>query len=145
MLDKTTVETRLVSGPDPVDIHVGQRLRVRRKLMGFSQEQLGRAVGITLQQVQKYEKGANRISASKLYRFAEMLDIQVAYFFDGIDNADEDNGVSTVREEHVDRRETLELVRNYYAIANGEARQALFDAVKNLARSSQDDKAYAGA
>ncbi len=69
--------------PDPVDVHVGDRVRQRRKLMNMSQEELGALIGLTFQQVQKYERGANRISASKLFQIARALKTRVAYFFDG--------------------------------------------------------------
>ncbi len=70
--------------PNPVDLHVGARVRMRRKLLGVSQEKLAGALGLTFQQVQKYERGANRISASKLFEIARFLDVAPAYFFDGL-------------------------------------------------------------
>ena len=69
---------------NPVDLHVGARIRMRRRLQGVSQEKLAEALGLTFQQVQKYERGANRVSASKLYEIAAMLKAPVAYFFDGL-------------------------------------------------------------
>lgn len=73
-----------LNGPDPIDVHVGARLRARRKLIGSSQEALADALGLTFQQVQKYERGFNRISASKLYRAAAVLEVAPAYFFEGL-------------------------------------------------------------
>jgi transcriptional regulator with XRE-family HTH domain len=70
--------------PNPVDLHVGARVRMRRKLLGVSQEKLADALGLTFQQVQKYERGANRVSASKLFEIARFLDVPPAYFFDGL-------------------------------------------------------------
>jgi transcriptional regulator with XRE-family HTH domain len=70
--------------PNPVDLHVGARVRMRRKLLGVSQERLAGALGLTFQQVQKYERGANRISASKLFEIARFLDVAPAYFFEGL-------------------------------------------------------------
>lgn len=70
--------------PHPVDTHVGVRLRLRRKLLGISQERLGQVLGVTFQQVQKYERGRNRVSASMLYRAASALEVKVGYFFDGL-------------------------------------------------------------
>jgi transcriptional regulator with XRE-family HTH domain len=70
--------------PNPVDLHVGGRVRMRRKLLGMSQEHLADALGLTFQQVQKYERGANRVSASKLYDMAKTLQVPVAFFFDGL-------------------------------------------------------------
>lgn len=72
------------AGPHPVDVHVGLRLRLRRKALGFSQEQLAEAIGLTFQQIQKYKRGANRISASKLYEFCRILEAPVSYFFNGL-------------------------------------------------------------
>lgn len=72
-----------VEGPNPVDIHVGARVRLRRKAMGLSQADLAEGIGLTFQQVQKYERGANRISASKLYEMARTLKVPLAYFYDG--------------------------------------------------------------
>ena len=69
--------------PNPVDLHVGSRIRLRRKILGVSQERLADALGLTFQQVQKYERGANRVSASKLYEIAATLQTQIAYFFAG--------------------------------------------------------------
>lgn len=74
---------RLADGaPNPVDVHVGARMRLRRTLLGLSQEQLGAAIGLTFQQIQKYERGANRIGASRLFDLAQVLDVPVSYFFD---------------------------------------------------------------
>ncbi len=72
--------------PHPVDIHVGARIRLRRTLLGMSQEKLGDAVSLTFQQIQKYERGANRVSASRLYQFAQVLSVPVSSFFDGLDS-----------------------------------------------------------
>src|SRR5512134_3751494 len=72
--------------PNPVDIHVGSRVRLRRTLLGLSQEKLGEAVGLTFQQIQKYERGANRIGASRLFEFSRILDVPVSFFFDDMDD-----------------------------------------------------------
>ena len=74
----------LDSVPNPIDIHVGLRIRLRRKELGVSQERLAEAIGLTFQQVQKYERAANRVSASKLYEMARALDTSTAYFFEGL-------------------------------------------------------------
>ena len=71
--------------PNPVDVHVGQRVRLRRTLLGMSQEKLGEAIGLTFQQVQKYERGANRIGSSRLYDLSRVLDVPISYFFDDMD------------------------------------------------------------
>ena len=70
--------------PNPIDIHVGKRVRLRRTLLGISQEKLGKAINLTFQQVQKYERGTNRIGSSRLYQLSQVLDIPVSYFFDGL-------------------------------------------------------------
>src|SRR5882762_8525140 len=71
-------------GPNPTDVHVGSRVRLRRTLLGMSQEKLGEAIGLTFQQVQKYERGANRVGASRLYDLSRVLDVPVSFFFDDI-------------------------------------------------------------
>jgi transcriptional regulator with XRE-family HTH domain len=134
---------RLAGVPDPVDIHVGQRVRVRRTLLGLSQEMLGQAIGLTFQQIQKYERGANRMGASRLYDLARVLDVPVAYFFEEMppdlcDARSETRqhaaaGPATPAAKNpFTRRETLELVRNYYGIADDRARRALYVLVKSM-------------
>lgn len=84
--------------PHPVDVYVGQRVRLRRTLLGLSQGRLGDQLGLTFQQVQKYERGANRIAASRLKQMADALDVPIGFFFDGFDDADD------LREPAVDRQ-----------------------------------------
>lgn len=74
-----------VDGPDPVDVHVGAKVRERRVMLGMSQTSLATKIGLTFQQVQKYERGANRVSASMMWRMAEVLDVPISYFFDGLE------------------------------------------------------------
>jgi transcriptional regulator with XRE-family HTH domain len=82
---KISTRGRLSDGaPNPIDVHVGARMRLRRTLLGFSQEAMGGLIGLTFQQVQKYERGANRISASRLYDICRALDVPSSYFFDGM-------------------------------------------------------------
>lgn len=126
-------------GPRPVDVHVGNRVRLRRTLLGMSQEALGKAVGLTFQQIQKYERGANRIGASRLYEFARILDIPVSYFFEemtdelrGADADDRDVEVAT-DDDPLSERETLELVRAYYRIKDKAKRDALFQMINTMA------------
>lgn len=129
--------------PNPVDIHVGSRLRLRRTLLGLSQEKLGASVGLTFQQIQKYERGANRIGASRLYAFSRVLDVPVSFFFDEM--PDEISGKSgkakgglseRIQEEFsadpLAKRETLELVRAYYRIESASVRKRLFELAKSL-------------
>lgn len=129
----------------PIDQHVGLRLRQRRALLGMSQTALGVAVGLTFQQVQKYERGANRISASRLVEFARVLDVPPDYFFEGLPaGADSDqpgrkrgdaNRTDVASGPNLDpmiKRETLELVRAYYKIRAPSVRKRIFETVKAL-------------
>ena len=124
------------AAPNAVDVHVGGRVRLRRTLLGLSQSALGDALGLTFQQVQKYERGANRISASKLWRLSQVLEVPVSFFFDDI-AVDRDGravpsilsaGESGASEADVmTKRETLELTRAYYRVADPATRKALLD------------------
>jgi transcriptional regulator with XRE-family HTH domain len=133
--------SRRGEGPNPIDVHVGARLRLRRTLLGLSQEKLGEAVGITFQQLQKYERGSNRISASRLFNLSQVLGVPVSFFFDDLPPADlirldeavEDAPVSETDEfDSMARRETLELVRAYYRIDDAAVRRRTFELVKAL-------------
>ena len=123
----------------PVDVHVGQKLRRRRWMVGMTQKQLGEAVGIKFQQIQKYETGANRVSASRLYDMAKALEVPVSYFFEGIEE-DGDGHVlppvddaeePTVAAELFNGREALELVRCYYRWPENQRRR-LFELTRAL-------------
>lgn len=132
--------------PDPVDISVGGRLRQRRTLLGMSQEKLGRAVGLTFQQIQKYERGVNRIGASRLLQLSRVLGVPIAYFFDEVpppkgratQQSTPANGM--LDGDPLARRETMELVRAYYAISNPYVRKRVLDLVRALSRTA-DSKA----
>jgi transcriptional regulator with XRE-family HTH domain len=130
--------------PNPIDVHVGARVRLRRTLLGMSQEKLGDAIGLTFQQVQKYERGANRVGASRLYDLARVLDVPVSYFFEEMSPetsakarqyaagmADEEG--DTYEADPLTKRETLELVRAYYKITDPKVRKRLFEMTKALA------------
>ncbi len=128
--------------PNPIDVHVGSRVRLRRTLLGMSQEKLGEAIGLTFQQVQKYERGANRIGASRLYDLSRVLDVPVSFFFDDINPevvaAAVDPGEAAAQRYEPDpmmRRETLELVRAYYRIPDAQLRRRLFDLTKAIANA----------
>lgn len=119
----------------PVDVHVGQRVRQRRWMLGMTQQQLGEAVGIKFQQIQKYETGMNRVSASRLWDIAAALDVPVGFFFEGIeDKFDTEAGeAKAVPGDILGDKEALELVRSYYAMPENQRRR-LFE----LARVMSD-------
>lgn len=113
-------------GPDPVDVHVGKRLRQGRLLAGLSQEELGNGIGVSFQAVQKYEQGENRLSASRLYRAAGLLRQPVAFFFDALDgDAPHENGAAFTRDE-------IELVRHYRMIGGDEVREQLLQVARRI-------------
>jgi transcriptional regulator with XRE-family HTH domain len=122
--------------PHPVDVLVGNRIRQRRALLGMSQTALGKAVGLTFQQIQKYEKGANRASASKLYEFASVLDVPVSFFFESAVEAGESRKrgrrKEAIGEDISSKRETLELVRAFYKIRKANVRQHILSLVKSV-------------
>ena len=133
-----------MSTPDPIDVHVGSRVRMRRTLLGMSQEKLGNALGLTFQQIQKYERGANRIGSSRLYKLSHILDVPVAYFFDDMPDQTRkrarglsDSGPQAFEQEKLARRETLELVRAYYKISDPKVRKKIFELVKAVAQSGK--------
>ena len=118
--------------PHPVDVHVGKRIRHRRWLAGMTQQQLAESVGIKFQQIQKYETGANRVSASRLWDIADALDVEVSFFFEGL--AHEGEGQDSQGNAPADilgDKEALELVRSYYAIPENQRRR-LFDLARVL-------------
>src|SRR5438034_449048 len=111
--------------PDPVDVHVGGRIRTRRLLIGMNQETLARALGLTFQQVQKYEGGANRVSASRLSQIALVLGVPITYFFSDVEPAGSPAASPQELEarQRLQRPETIELVRCYYGIADPQIRR----------------------
>ena len=134
--------------PNPIDVHVGQRIRQRRTLLGMSQERLAEAIGLTFQQVQKYERGANRVGSSRLFDLARVLDVQISYFFEEMDagvaakSPSRLMGVSeskmqayAAEPDPLAKRETLELVRAYYKIAEPRVRKRIFELTKALAKA----------
>lgn len=127
----------------PVDKHVGQRLRTRRSLMGMSQEKLANEVGITFQQIQKYERGVNRISSSRLYQFSKILSVPIDYFFEeiekdkysrGMSDNDQDafHGIEGDKADIMTRKETIKLVREYYKLDSDKKRKSVIDLIKIL-------------
>ena len=134
----------MASVPNPIDVHVGRRLRLRRTLLGMSQEKLGDAVRLTFQQIQKYERGVNRIGSSRLYQLSQILDVPVSFFFDDMPPL-ETGAAPGLREgepapfepDPMAKRETLELVRAYYRISDPAARKRLFQLTKAIANVSK--------
>lgn len=122
----------ITDGPHPVDIHVGRRVRLRRTLLGLSQETLGACLDLSFQQVQKYEKGRNRVSASRLHQLGDVLDVPVSYFFDDMPG----EGAASPSDDLLARRETLELVRAYYGVGDPAVRRRLYDLVRALGRAA---------
>ena len=115
----------------PVDVHVGKRIRHRRWLVGMTQQQLAEQVGIKFQQIQKYETGANRVSASRLWDISEALDVPVSFFFEGLDAEARTAHGDAVPADLMGDKEALDLVRSYYAIPENQRRR-LFDLARVL-------------
>ncbi len=116
----------------PVDVHVGKRIRQRRWLVGMTQQQLAEKVGIKFQQIQKYETGANRVSASRLWDIADALETNVTFFFEGIDTAQQEDVIEdAVPADILSDKEALDLVRSYYAIPENQRRR-LFELARVL-------------
>lgn len=149
-------------------MHVGRRIRLRRTLLGLSQEKLGEALGITFQQVQKYERGTNRVGASRLYDLASALDVPISFFFDDMPALDQprdhapqpahsggfsqnrkpfetpfQSGASSVFSDQeaslFSRKETIELIRAYYRIPDPLVRKRVLELVRSMAPAPQND------
>jgi transcriptional regulator with XRE-family HTH domain len=132
--------------PSPVDVHVGSRVRLRRMLVGLSQEKLGASMGLTFQQIQKYEKGVNRIGASRLFKLSQVLDVPVQFFFEGMKTDESaaapgmaESGSESYLYEFLSTREGLELNRAFIKVTNPELRQSVIDLVRSLGRSEAKD------
>ena len=136
--------------PNAIDVHVGGRMRLRRTLLGLSQEKLGEAIGLTFQQVQKYERGTNRVGASRMFDLSRVLDVPVSYFFDEMPSKVAkqsprlaiglaETPAQAYQPDPMAKRETLELVRSYYKIGSPSVRKRLFELTKALAKSSNPE------
>jgi transcriptional regulator with XRE-family HTH domain len=128
-------------GPDPIDIHVGSRIRLRRKMLGFSQGRLGDALGLTFQQVQKYERGTNRAGASRLHELSKILDVPISFFFDDQDPVRapamptgfaEEPAPGFHRPDPLKQKETIELVDAFSQIEDARLRRRLFQLLQAL-------------
>ncbi|MCC6598036.1 MAG: helix-turn-helix transcriptional regulator [Alphaproteobacteria bacterium] len=137
------VKKKTKGTPNDIDTHVGQRLRVRRSLLGLSQEKLAESIGLTFQQVQKYERGTNRVSASRLYDISNVLNVPVSYFFEqigemGASAPESLPGLSDNKQEEFEgedvmsRKETLDLVRIYYSVPDPDARRDIVKFIKSM-------------
>lgn len=130
--------------PNPVDVHVGSRVRLRRTMEKMSQEKLGEALGVTFQQIQKYEKGTNRIGASRMQQIAETLKVPVSFFFEDAPGGDGHKGVSGMAEgdsstyvvDFLSSAEGIELNRAFVKISNPAIRKKIIDMVRTLARET---------
>ena len=139
--------------PNPVDVHVGKRIRLRRTLLGYSQQYMARQLGLTFQQLQKYEKGLNRVGASRLYDISKVLKVSMDFFFEDMDvsvqnqspmmlthSADKEPRWFSEEADEPDmdpmhRRETIELVRAYYRISNRKVAKSLFDLIVSISKT----------
>lgn len=133
-------------GPDPIDRHVGARIRGRRVGLRISQTKLGQAIGVTFQQIQKYESGSNRVGASNLFKISQALNVDVSFFFDGV-SKEEAGGfegfgfglaeppAGTLDVNPMNSRESFEMMHNYFRVADPMVRKRLFQLVRTLAFS----------
>lgn len=125
--------------PNPIDVHVGSRLRMRRMLVGMSQEKLGESLDVTFQQIQKYEKGSNRISASRLFDIARILNVPIQFFFDNVKLARSTK--KSERHQQVDAMQVIDflsssdgaaLIRRFSEIEDAQVRRNIVDLVKSI-------------
>ncbi|HZK91454.1 MAG TPA: helix-turn-helix transcriptional regulator [Stellaceae bacterium] len=131
--------------PHPIDVHVGSRVRLRRNMLGLSQEKLGEMISLTFQQVQKYERGANRIGASRLHELSRVLGVPVEFFYDQTDPVHApavptgfaESPQAGFDSDPLHKRETLELVSAYYDVEDAAVRRRLFDLAKAFAASAE--------
>jgi transcriptional regulator with XRE-family HTH domain len=146
MTQDTSYDWRQRGEPDPVDIHVGSRVRMRRILLGKSQEAVATLLGVSFQQLQKYESGANRVSASRLFDMAHILLTPISYFFDEmpadltlpVDEA-ADNSAKSV----MGNRMTLDLIRDFYRLSSPQQQRCVLDLVRAMADASDKEQSIA--
>ena len=119
--------------PNPIDVHVGNRIRLRRTLLGMSQERLAEQIGLTFQQVQKYERGANRVSASKLWEIAGALRTPVAYFYDGLGDQDAATAQRDAAQDFMLSSEGIELMAAFPRIQEASIRRKIVELVRVVA------------
>jgi transcriptional regulator with XRE-family HTH domain len=140
-------EKRKTKGvPNSIDVYVGQRLRVRRSLLGFTQEKLAEAIGLTFQQVQKYERGTNRISAGRLFEFAKILGVPVSYFYEQFGGAtstiakgfSDNDQEDFIVDDKMEKKETMDLIKAYYALPDDASRKNFYRFLKSQGVKSED-------
>lgn len=144
--------------PNPIDVHVGNRIRLRRTLLGLSQEKLASLLGLTFQQVQKYERGMNRVGASRLWDIGKVLEVPINFFYEDMDKdvanqsprmfsaADAQSQQSFLNEDEavydadpMQRKETIELVKAYYKIPNRKAAKHMFDLIIAMSKTTYNN------
>ena len=151
-ISRKSCRGRTPSGqPNPIDVHVGSRIRLRRTLLGLSQEKLAALLGLTFQQVQKYERGMNRVGASRLWDIGKVLEVPIGFFYEDMDKTVASQSPRTFSINNDDlmlaedaaefnsdpmlRQETIELVKAYYKIPNRKAAKYLFDLIVTMSKS----------
>lgn len=142
--------------PNPIDVHVGNRIRLRRTLLGLSQEKLASMLGLTFQQVQKYERGMNRVGASRLWDIGKVLEVPIGFFYEDMDKevANQSPRMFSIPDSHptelaeedenidldpMHRQETIELVKAYYKIPNRKAAKHMFDLIVAMSKTSYNN------
>ncbi len=134
-------------GPNPIDIHVGARVHLRRNQLGLTLMTLAKAVGVTYQQLQKYERGVNRIGASRLFNLSRVLDVPISFFFEDLSPAAAGGGRRRTRglseapaaaldADILSKRETVELIRAYYRVKDPKVRKRVLDLLQALGKAS---------
>ena len=144
---KVTDASYGVTNHNAIDVHVGKRIRLRRTLLGYSQEHLAHGLSVTFQQVQKYERGSNRVSASRLWDISQLLEVDISYFFDDMSSLTQSNSPRQIafsdarieteiqNNDPMTRRETLELVRTYYSVESAQLRKRIAEIVRAIAQT----------
>ncbi len=139
----------MTDNPHPVDVHVGKRLRLRRSILGLSQEAIGKAIGVTFQQIQKYERGINRMGASRLYDFGRALNVPIAYFYEGygdyvpmhaLELGAAEPEAAKFEHNDINSRETLEIMRAYYRIKSPAVRKRIMELIRTFAEEGDEEK-----
>ena len=145
MTQDNSYDWRQRGEPDPVDVHVGARVRMRRILLGKSQEAVATLLGVSFQQLQKYESGANRVSASRLFDMAHILLTPISYFFDEMPAdltlpADEAGQTDTSTKSVMGNRMTLDLIRDFYRLSSAQQQRCVLDLVRAMADASDKEQ-----